>query len=69
MHVIVWLRYNYEYGYISDDGLYLDTISRGQNQFAGQFTVLLGVSGLVAKLGTAAGGEEGLWGWCAWLQA
>ncbi len=38
-------------------GLYLDTITRGQNQFMGKLTALLGVSGMMAKL--LAPGSEG----------
>src|SRR6266487_3362627 len=38
-------------------GLYLDTITRNQNQFIGKLTALLGVSGMMAKL-LAAGSEE-----------
>ncbi len=38
-------------------GLYLETITRNQNQFIGKLTALLGVSGMMAKLLTA--GSEG----------
>jgi site-specific recombinase XerD len=38
-------------------GLYLETITRNQNQFIGKLTVLLGLSGTMAKL-FAAGSEE-----------
>jgi integrase/recombinase XerD len=38
-------------------GLYLETITRNQNQFLGKLTALLGVSGMMAKL--LAAGSEG----------
>jgi len=38
-------------------GLYLETITRNQNQFIGKLTALLGVSGMLAKL--FAAGSEG----------
>jgi hypothetical protein len=45
------------YSNAATTGLYLETITRGQNQFIGKFTALLGVSGMMAKL-FAVGSEE-----------
>jgi hypothetical protein len=45
------------YSNAATTGLYLETITRGQNQFIGKLTALLGVSGMMAKL-FAVGSEE-----------
>jgi len=54
-----WIHETFGHTNAATTGLYLETITRNQNQFIGKLTTALGLSGMMAKLFAPSGGVQG----------